>query len=1176
MRIAAILLSVSVSVLMTWVALAAPPQVDPDLPDGTAAAVKQIATLRVPDGLKVELFAAEPKLASPVAIAVDEQNRVFVSEEYRFNRGTEEDRTRPFLLEDDLRIQTTDDRLAMFQKFADRFDGGMNWFSKVSDQVRLVTDTDGDGKADQSSVFATGFNEPLAGLASGVLAHNGDIYFTCIPHLWRLRDTDSDGVADVKEKLLSGFGVNAAFLGHDLHGLVWGPDGKLYFSVGDRGFHVTSKEGVTFHGPRNGAVFRCNPDGSQFEVVHRGLRNPQEIAFDQYGNLFAADNNCDKGDHSRLVHIVEGGDSGWNMAFQSLNVPYLTGPWHAESIWRMPEAAESTDLQPAWIVPPVGPLGAGPSGFAYYPGVGLPSRYADHFFLCNYTGAGGIESFAVKPRGAGFEIIDAQDFLKPLNATDVEFGYDGKMYVSDFVNLDWSGKSMGGRIYTVFDPQFLLRKEAASNRLLVREGFQKLPLGELVHLLAHADMRIRLRAQFELAARGDVAINDLTALAGRKEANIVARLHAVWGLGQIARTRSEFLKPLISLLADENEHVRCQSAKVLGDAKVIDAVPELMTLLKEGDSRGRNFAALAIGKIAAAQPTTPIGARRGDVAFPTSSSLVPIPRSLEQSVLKRGRLNLELIEMLRDNKDADPHLRHAGVMALAWIGDLELVQSFARDRSAAVRRAVLLVQRRTADPRIEQFLDDEDWTIVTEAARAINDVPIEVSQPALARTLDRLTSATGTIGQPVESPSAAAPRIIPLEPLIRRAINANVRLGAPDNLRRVLAVVLNSKHSPRIREEALAALADWTDPPQRDRVTGFWRALSKRDPSIAKSVLDSELSGLLTSVEGPLAAKVVELIARHDLKADDSTIVSWVNDSQRPVGSRVASLHLLVTRKYSSLDDVLKSSMSSNVPALRAAARDVIASSDAAVGLRELRRVVADNAAHTIERQRAFATLASLKNADADALLTEWMQRFADDPSGPSVPFELQVDLLEAATARREVGAINAAMQRRSAALSTKSDDPFAAQRLTLVGGDAEAGRATFIGNGQAQCIRCHKIRGEGGVAGPDLTEVVKRNPQRTREHLLESLIDPNAKVTPGFGSATLVLNSGRIVAGIVKAENAKQITIETPEGRTETVPLADIDERTPPKSTMPPMGRVLSPREMRDLIEFLATLSPS
>ncbi|HTN76029.1 MAG TPA: PQQ-dependent sugar dehydrogenase, partial [Pirellulaceae bacterium] len=311
---------------------AAEPLTTPDLPDGTAEAERAIATFRVPAGMKVELFAAEPKLGNPVAICLDEQGRVLVAEEYRFNRGTEENRTRPFMLEDDLQIQTNDERLAMFKKWSSKFEGGMDWFTRYTDQVRMLEDKDGDGRADRSTVFAAGFNGVLDGMAAGVIARDGKVYVTCIPHLWMLEDKDGDGVAEERVSLQSGFGVNAGFLGHDLHGLVWGPDGKLYFSVGDRGFHLKTKAGKLLSGPRSGAVFRCLPDGSQMEVVARGLRNPQELAFDQFGNLFAADNNCDKGDHSRLVYVVEGGDSGWNMAYQSLPAPYLTGPWHAEKI----------------------------------------------------------------------------------------------------------------------------------------------------------------------------------------------------------------------------------------------------------------------------------------------------------------------------------------------------------------------------------------------------------------------------------------------------------------------------------------------------------------------------------------------------------------------------------------------------------------------------------------------------------------------------------------------------------------------------------------------------------------------------------------------------------------------------------------------------------------------------
>src|SRR5579883_399079 len=127
--------------LSSTVAVAAPPEPEPELPDGTAKARDQMAAFRLPPGLKAGLFAAEPKVASPVAISVDEKGRVFVAEEYRFSRGTEENRTRPFFLDDDLQIRTLDDRLAMYRKWAHKFPGGMDWFSRHADRVRLLEDT---------------------------------------------------------------------------------------------------------------------------------------------------------------------------------------------------------------------------------------------------------------------------------------------------------------------------------------------------------------------------------------------------------------------------------------------------------------------------------------------------------------------------------------------------------------------------------------------------------------------------------------------------------------------------------------------------------------------------------------------------------------------------------------------------------------------------------------------------------------------------------------------------------------------------------------------------------------------------------------------------------------------------------------------------------------------------
>ncbi|WP_075087404.1 DUF7133 domain-containing protein [Verrucomicrobium spinosum] len=155
------------------------------------------------------------------------------------------------------------------------------------------------------------------------------MYCTIAPDLWRLRDTNDDGVADEREIVAHGFGHHIAYAGHDMHGLCVGPDGRIYWTIGDKGTNVITKEGRRASAPHQGAVLRCEPDGSGFEIFAHGLRNVQEVAFDDYGNLFGVDNDADKPDEKeRLVYITEQSDSGWRCSFQ-----YMKGycPWVDEA-----------------------------------------------------------------------------------------------------------------------------------------------------------------------------------------------------------------------------------------------------------------------------------------------------------------------------------------------------------------------------------------------------------------------------------------------------------------------------------------------------------------------------------------------------------------------------------------------------------------------------------------------------------------------------------------------------------------------------------------------------------------------------------------------------------------------------------------------------------------------------
>ena len=1098
-------------VLLTAALLRAEPE--PDLPDGTDKALKQIPGFRVPPGMKVELFAAEPKLASPVAISVDEKGRVFVAEEYRLGQGAAENRDNPaakmsFWLDDELQLRSTDDRLAMYRKWQHKFPGGMDYFTKHADQVRLLEDTKGTGKADKSTVFAGGFNHPLDGLAAGVLAKDGDVYLTCIPNLWRLRDTTGAGVADQREALLSGFGVNCAFYGHDLHGLIFGPDGKLYFSIGDRGFNVTSKEGITSTGLRTGGVFRCDPDGSNFEVVMRGLRNPQKLAFDQYGNLFADDNNCDKGDHARLVYVVEDGDCGWNMAYQSIPAPYTAGPWFAERMWHLPHQG-----QPAWLVPPVGKIGTGPSGFLFTSGTSLPDRYKNSFIMCNYAGGRGLEAFRVTPKGAGFEIADYHDFLVPIMATDAEFGPDGKLYVSDFVNLDWSGKSLGGRIYTVFDPEKVKSSAVQDVKKLFAEGFGKRGEAELAKLLGHADQKVRLRAQWALAKHGRGLVT--LALTAAQSKNQLARLHAIWGLGQCVRfepmATADVSADLLALTSDADPEVRAQAAKVLGDVKHTERAPKLVGLLADPSPRVRFFAAQSLGKLQH-KPAVPA-----------------------------------LFKVLAENKDADPWLRHACVAALAKIGDADAVNAKATDPSASVRLAVVLVQRRLSDKRVSRFLADADPLVRAEAARAIHDLPLEDLYPELAKMLPRLSTSSDE------------------EATARRAISAAFRLGTAEQAKAVLDAAANPNLSPPIRAEAVAALRDWSDPPPRDRVTGFWHPLEKRDPAIVRGVVGPGFEKLLGSASGQLLTDVVGLIGPLKLDVGDATLVGWVADASKDVPVRVAGLRVLADRKAKTLPDALAVALKDAAPLLRAEARDIVASTSPAKAADLLAAVLADEQATVIERQRAVAALARLRTADAGKLLDAWAAKLAAGEVSP----ELQLDVQEA------IKAVPSAARDR---LRTKFEGslpggPNAKFAVSLKGGDVDRDREVFFGHAAAQCVRCHVVNGTGGNAGPDLSKVAMRYPDKTREFFLESLLEPSAKIAPGFGSVTLTLVDGRVIGGTLLTEDKKAVTIQTPEGKKETIALDDIERRSTATSPMPAVDKSLTPREVRDLIEYLSTL---
>jgi quinoprotein glucose dehydrogenase len=1074
----------------------------------------------LPDGFKVELTAAEPHLANPVAFHIDERGRFFVVETFRHGAGvldirgrrgwpnqdfidslTEERLTTlsDELLDADLSSRTVDDRIAMLRYYMG--DKAERELGAETDQVRLVEDRDGDGVADHSSIFADGFNQIADGLASGVLARNGKVYFTNIPDLWLLEDEDGDGIAEKRESLHYGFGVRVGFLGHDLHGLTIGPDGKLYFSIGDRGSHVKTKDGRVVGMADTGTVFRCNLDGSELEVFAFGLRNPQELAFDAYGNLFTGDNNSDGGDQARWVYVVEGGDSGWRIGYQFLNQPVPRGPWNAEKLWH-----PHWEGQAAYLVPPIANIGNGPSGLTYHPGTGFSDALKDHFFLVDFKGSpanSGIHTIKMKPNGATFEIEKLDSIIWNVLATDADFGVDGGLYLTDWVE-GWAvtGK---GRIYRVLEDEVSNPDLVEQTKTLLADGMGEHSSRALAKLLEHPDMRVRQEAQFELVKRGPGSIEHFGSVLEYGD-SLFAKLHAIWGLGQMIPTHSKASGPVLDALFAEEDEVRGQAAKVAGNHRIESAFGRLATLCANDTSaRVRFFAAKSLGK------------------YGKHESIAP------------------LVTMLEANNDEDPYLRHAGVMGLAGVQDFRWLNEIVSHPSSAVRMGVLLAMRRLERPEIAQFLRDQEPLLVTEAARSINDVPIE----AATRDLANLVNASNLS-----------------DPTWRRVVNANFRLGREEFAQQLSSIAVNESIAMNIRVEALQALADWGNPPGRDRVTGIWSPLTGyRSIEDARRAVQSAMPQLVNHPSQELNSALIEAVKSVKLETASAWLLGTLRNDALSDSTRSDALAALAQLAEPGLvDEAVQFALEKGSKKLqREALRWQAQSADSLQAIKS-----ALEGEDLKGQQAAIASLARDTSQEAMDLISELMSQLASGELNEA----LGLDVIELA---ETTGTPEIQKMASSYKTNLAENSPFKEFALTLKGGDVEIGRQIFLEREEVACLRCHKVEGNGGEVGPVLDGLAER---QNLDYIMESILYPNNSIAEGYESVLIETKDDNYYAGLIKEENEEKIVLNSPEDGIITIEVDNIHSREKGLSGMPEgLYLMLTKRELRDLMAYLESL---
>ena len=1094
---------------------------DPAKASQLAKDIRAKTPAKVAQGLELTLWASDSLAPDPVSMSIDDWGRVYLTRTVRQKSSEFDIRGHRNWMTESISLKTVEERRAFLHKtFATEKSEENNWLKDLNndgyhdwrdlavekEEVWRLEDTNKDGFADVAVRVLKDFSDEVSDIAAGLLVRSKDAFIACAPDIWHLEDKNGDGIWDKKTSISTGYGVHIGFSGHNLSGIVEGPDGRLYWNIGDIGGTVKTIDGRILENPNSGFISRSNPDGSDYEIFATGLRNTHEFDFDQYGNLISSDNDGDHpGESERLVHVVEGSDAGWRSNWQygkytdPKNNKYKV--WMDEKLY-----VPHWEGQAAYIIPPIQNYHNGPTGMIYNPGTALGSEWKNKFFLVEFVGSPNnshIWSFGLKPKGASFVLDGEKDIVSGILPTGIKFGPDGALYAADWIN-GWNTKNYGRvwKLDVTKDKNDLAAQRLETQRLMQLDYAKQTP-EQLYTFLMYGDKRIRQKAQFELVSRGQKGFDMLNKAVYQTD-NQLGRIHGVWGIGQLMRKDKNYAGSLLPLLKDKDAEITVQAIKMLGDADITSVGNDLIPFLTNSNARLQFYAAEALGQ------------------------------------LKHQTAVEPLLNMLKANNDGDLYVRHAGVLALSRIGQVEPIVALKNNESKALRTAAVLVLRRLKNPQIALFLNDKDEYIVTEAARAINDdTSISEALPALAATLNekRFTS----------------------EPLLRRAINAALRVGTDKELDILIAFSRRTDINDEIKAEGLATLGSWANPSVLDRVDGRFRGKIERDPSVIRTKVQPFIASFLKETNPETLIAVSELLANLGITSSNDALADiFANTKESKV--KMAILPALSDLKYAKMESIIKTGMEDKDENVRTVALGLLNNATVSKGSLATIADLIFSKGSIKEQQKLLVVMSKLDKDKTESILDDLITKMRDKKLSPNLNLELN-EAVEA-TGSETLKAKLATIKPDNALIAAYFD--------ALYGGNWADGRNIFNTNSTAQCVRCHTVGTVGSTVGPPLTHIANT---LTREQILESLVDPSARIAPGYGNVSIKLKGGQEVIGVLTKETADELIIKTSDAEPLVIATARIEKRQNLPSSMPPMGELLSKREIRDIVEYLASL---
>ena len=526
--------------------------------------------IQVPVEFKLELFASEPDIIRPITFSFDERGRLWV-------------------------IEALD--------YPNRVLNG----APGEDRIKILEDTNNDGRADKITVFADRLNLP-----SSLVFANGGVIVAAAPHILFLKDTDGDDKADVRQIVSTGWGIRDSHAGPS--NLQYAPDNHIWGVVGYSGYEgeMNGKRMQFMQG-----VYRFKPDGAGFEFLTASTNNTWGLGFSETFDVFGSTANNEPSFYLAIPNRYFEGVRGLNSGVRALSGPGYQGVAQFYAAHYITPYIRQVDVHGGYT---------SAAGHHLYTARSFPKPYWNRIAFITEPTVHIVGQGVMEPQGAGFATRDgwnlmagAEEWVAPVHA---QVGPDGAVWVADWYNFISQhnptpiGYSNGpgnayetsmrdrsrGRIYRV-----VYKDARPADRMSLTASD---PAG-LVRALASDNMLWRLHAQRLLVERGakDV-VPQLIGLVGGQSVDAIgtngAALHALWtlhGLGEIANTTSDAGRAAVAALKHPAAGVRKAAAMVLpasveSSGAILDA-----GLLKDPDMHTRLAAVLRVADLPATAAT---------------------------------------------------------------------------------------------------------------------------------------------------------------------------------------------------------------------------------------------------------------------------------------------------------------------------------------------------------------------------------------------------------------------------------------------------------------------------------------------------------------------------------------------------------------------------------------------